>query len=307
MGLPHRAQRRPAARHAEPHARRGPVRDGGVRRAAPSHLAVRDLHFPSSRRTAITLSSARHTVEPLCFFSAITLSSARHTVEPPCFFSTPVPLRSCYRTVSGCGCLAIGDLAAEKDNLVRLTQSGACEAAVGALRRHDDVPDVVVQACYAIHFLCFSQNNIAWMGANGRKPSPTQPLFSILSSDPYPSISFHLPCTLQRRRVRGGDAGAHEAHQRRPDDHAVHGPRRGLPRLQGRGQPGPPARHGRLRGHRHGAAVPRPGTAYTTTPPPPPPPLTRCSPLLSPSRDPFSRPLFMPPPCSPTTLLTMPP
>jgi hypothetical protein len=56
---------------------------------------------------------------------------------------------------------------------VRLTQSGACEAAVGALRRHDDVPDVVVQACYAIHFLCFSQNNIAWMGANGTKPSPT--------------------------------------------------------------------------------------------------------------------------------------
>ena len=26
---------------------------------------------------------------------------------------------------------------------------------------------VVVQSCYAIHFLCFTQNNISWMGANG--------------------------------------------------------------------------------------------------------------------------------------------
>lgn len=107
------------------------------------------------------------------------------------WFTCPSSLSS-YRSVSGCGCLAIGDLAAEKDNLVRLTQSGACEAAVGALRRHDDVPDVVVQACYAIHFLCFSQNNIAWMGANGTRPSPTQPQFSVLSSHPYPSIPIHL-------------------------------------------------------------------------------------------------------------------
>ena len=105
-----------------------------------------------------------------------------HTVPPLrvtplnllAWFTRPSSLSS-YRSVSGCGCLAIGDLAAEKDNLVRLTQSGACEAAVGALRRHDDVPDVVVQACYAIHFLCFSQNNIAWMGANGTSPT----LFSV--------------------------------------------------------------------------------------------------------------------------------
>ena len=61
--------------------------------------------------------------------------------------------------------------------------SGACEAAVGALKRHDESIEVVVQACYAIHFLCFAQNNISWMGANGACEAVTQALTKHIQDD----------------------------------------------------------------------------------------------------------------------------
>ncbi len=32
---------------------------------------------------------------------------------------------------------------------------------MGALKRHDDSSEVVIQTCYAIHFLCFSQVTVA--------------------------------------------------------------------------------------------------------------------------------------------------
>lgn len=57
-------------------------------------------------------------------------------------------------TVSGHGCLAIGELAIDPANHDRLSTAGASEALIGALKRHDSSIDVVINAGYAIHFLC---------------------------------------------------------------------------------------------------------------------------------------------------------
>ena len=54
---------------------------------------------------------------------------------------------------------------------------------MGALKRHDESIEVVVQACYAIHFLCFAQNNISWMGANGACEAVTQALQKHIQDD----------------------------------------------------------------------------------------------------------------------------
>lgn len=52
-------------------------------------------------------------------------------------------------------------------NQQRLSSAGACECVVGALKRHGANEDVVYNTCYAIHFLCMTQNNVSWMGAYG--------------------------------------------------------------------------------------------------------------------------------------------
>ena len=54
---------------------------------------------------------------------------------------------------------------------------------MGALKRHDHSVEVVVQACYAIHFLCFAQNNISWMGANGACEAVAQALQKHIQDD----------------------------------------------------------------------------------------------------------------------------
>jgi hypothetical protein len=81
--------------------------------------------------------------------------------------SSAVQRQAISKVVSSVGCLAIGDLAKDTNNLARLTSAGACEAAVQALKRHSTQVDVCYNSCYAIHYLCQSQNNISWMGAYG--------------------------------------------------------------------------------------------------------------------------------------------
>ena len=51
------------------------------------------------------------------------------------------------------------------------------------MKRHDESIEVVVQACYAIHFLCFAQNNISWMGANGACEAVAQALQKHIQDD----------------------------------------------------------------------------------------------------------------------------
>eukprot|EP01038_Epipyxis_sp_PR26KG_P004281 gene4281-6066_t len=80
------------------------------------------------------------------------------------------------RRVSSVGCQAIGDLAQDKDNQVRLSTAGAHEAAVVALKRHIESIDVVFNSCFAIHYLCMTQNNVSWMGANGACEAVTSAL-----------------------------------------------------------------------------------------------------------------------------------
>ncbi len=41
------------------------------------------------------------------------------------------------------------------------------KAVVGAVKRHDDDENVVINACFAVHHLSYTTNNISWMGANG--------------------------------------------------------------------------------------------------------------------------------------------
>jgi hypothetical protein len=71
------------------------------------------------------------------------------------------------KVVAHVGCLAIGDLAVDKNNQTRLTSANACDAVVAALKRHHDSRDVVISSCYAMHFLALTQSNIGWMGVNG--------------------------------------------------------------------------------------------------------------------------------------------
>ena len=62
----------------------------------------------------------------------------------------------------------------------------------GALVRHTSLPlslplpssaplplsscQVVIPSCYAIHYLCFTPNNVSWMGANGACEAVTHAL-----------------------------------------------------------------------------------------------------------------------------------
>ncbi len=50
------------------------------------------------------------------------------------------------KTVANVGCLAIGDLAVDKNNQTRLTSANACDAVVAALKRHSDHRDVVISS-----------------------------------------------------------------------------------------------------------------------------------------------------------------
>ena len=61
--------------------------------------------------------------------------------------------------------------------------AGSCEAAFGALALHDDEIEVVVNACYAIHFLSLTQNNVGWIGANGGCEAVTNSLIKHTPSD----------------------------------------------------------------------------------------------------------------------------
>lgn len=70
----------------------------------------------------------------------------------------------------------IGELAKDKSNHERLSSAGACEAVVGALKRHNETVDVVVNTCFAIHFLSMTENNVSWMGAYGACEAVTNAL-----------------------------------------------------------------------------------------------------------------------------------
>ena len=65
------------------------------------------------------------------------------------------------------GCLALGALAADSENLYRLIGSGAGAATVGALRQHKKSPSVVARACFAVNNLSQGANNVSWLGACG--------------------------------------------------------------------------------------------------------------------------------------------
>jgi hypothetical protein len=67
-------------------------------------------------------------------------------------------------------------MAKDKSNHERLSSANACEAVVGALKRHSENVDVVVNTCYAIHFLSMTENNVSWMGAYGACEAVTNAL-----------------------------------------------------------------------------------------------------------------------------------
>lgn len=69
-----------------------------------------------------------------------------------------------------------GELAKDPNNHERLSSSGACEAVVGALKRHSEVLEVVVNTCFAIHYLSATPNNVSWMGAYGACEAVTNAL-----------------------------------------------------------------------------------------------------------------------------------
>jgi hypothetical protein len=86
-------------------------------------------------------------------------------------------------TVCAHGLLAIGELATDVANHDRLSTAAASEAIIGALKRHDNNIDVVNNGCYAIHWLCSTENINSWMGANGGCDAVTNALIKHTASN----------------------------------------------------------------------------------------------------------------------------
>ena len=85
--------------------------------------------------------------------------------------------------------MTIGELATEITNHDRLSTAGASEAMIGALKRHDNDIAVVSNACYAIHFLCSTENINSWMGANGACEAVTNALIKHRNSSVVVTIA----------------------------------------------------------------------------------------------------------------------
>lgn len=52
------------------------------------------------------------------------------------------------------------------------------------MKRHSDGMDVVVNTCYAIHFLSMTANNVSWMGAYGACEAVTTALINHYDKSP---------------------------------------------------------------------------------------------------------------------------